>query len=287
MIKTKALLAAGAIGLGLSGAANATSIDITFNNSNGFGFLVTPVYTGLHSGTFDAFDEGGTASAGVEQVAEVPIPPFPPNLIAPERLAVEPDSQGGFIFGPGGPIMDGESGTLTIDVVQPTLNRYATFLSMFVPSNDTFFGNDDPKAYELFDTSGNVIKQTIEITAQSIWDAGTEVNRFFGSTEDPGVPDDPATPEDESIPGITLGEDENGTITRLLDIVGGAGGDADGFDDLADLFGLTSAGSITADTVLFTIDVNATPIPLPAGGALLLTGLGAFGFAARRRAKKS
>lgn len=269
MPKFRSLLGAAAISLMFAGTANATSVDITFNNSNGFGFLVTPVYTGIHSGSFDAFDAGATASAGIEQIAEVPVPPNPPNLIAPERLAVEPNSQGGFIFGPGGPILDGESGTLTIDVAAPKVNRFATFLSMFVPSNDTFFGNDNPLAYEIFDTSGNVIEQTIEVTGRSIWDAGTEVNQLFGA----------AFPGED----ILLGDAENGVITSLLDIDDGAGGD--GFDALEALFGVTGAGKITADTVLFTIDVSATPtpVPLPATAWLLISGLVGLGVMKRRR----
>ncbi|WP_299472433.1 spondin domain-containing protein [uncultured Roseibium sp.] len=273
MRKLTTLLGASVMGLLIAGTANATTVDITFNNSNGFGFLVTPVYTGIHSGNFDAFNEGASASAGIEQVAEVPVPPNPPNLIAPERLAADPGSQGGFIFGPGGPILDGQSGTLTIDVANPTTNRYATFLSMFVPSNDTFFGNDNPFAYEIFDSAGNLIEQTIEITGRSIWDAGTEVNQLFGA----------AAPGQD----IQLGDTEGGVITRLIDI--DAGLDGNGFGALGALFGIADAGSITSDTVLFTIDIEATPtpVPLPAGGALLLGSLGVMGFVARKRAKKA
>lgn len=269
----KALLGASALGLVVAGAANAASIDITFNNNNGFGFLVTPVYTGLHSGVFDAFDEGAAASAGIEQIAEVPVPPNPPNLIAPERLAVEPNSQGGFIVGAGGPILDGESATLSLDVAEPTVNRFATFLAMFVPSNDTFLGNDNPFAYELFDAAGSVIEQTIEITGRSIWDAGTEVNQLFGAA---------FAGQD-----IQLGDTEGGTVARLVDIDDGFGGD--GFDALESLFGVSGAGSITADTVLFSIDVAATPapVPLPATGMMLIAGLGAFGVMSRRRNKKT
>lgn len=270
MAKFRALLAVSAFGLIAAGSANAASIDLTFNNSNGFGFLVTPVYTAIHSGSFDPFDDGGTASAGIEQVAEVPVPPNPPTLLEPERLAADPNSQSDFILGPGGPILDGESGTLTIDVLDPTVNRYATFLSMFVPSNDTFLGNNDPFAYEIFDAGGSLITQTIQITGRSIWDAGTEVNQLVGA----------------AFPGqdIDLGSVENGQITRLLDIDDGAGGD--GFDALETLFGVSNAGSITADTVLFTVDVAATPsqVPLPAGGLLLLSGLA--GAACLKRRKK-
>ena len=269
MSNFKTLLGTSAVALLCAGAASATTIDITFNNSNGFGFVATPVYTGLHSGGFDAFNVNEAASAGVEQVAELPIPLFPPNLIAPERQAVEPNSQGGFIAD-GGPIVDGASATLTIDVAEPTVNRFATFLAMFVPSNDTFFGNDDAEAYEIFDTAGNLIEQTINITGASIWDAGTEVNGLFGSAGVEGQ-------------DITFGEDEGGVVTRLLDI-----NDADGnngFEALEALFGITGAGSITAETVLFSIDIAASPapVPLPAGLPLLLGGLGALTFAKRRK----
>ena len=270
MTPLSALLKAGALGLVTAGAASATSVDITFNNSNGFGFLVTPVYTGIHDGNFDAFDAGQAATAGVEQVAELPIPPNLDgngNLLAGERLAQQPNSQGGFVFGPGGPILDGESGTLTVDVADPTTNQFASFFAMFVPSNDTFFGNDIADAYQIFDDAGDVIEQTIAITAAMIYDAGTEVNQLFGA----------AAPGQD----ILLGDAEGGVITRLLDIDDGFGGD--GFDALGSLFG-NNAGDITESTVLFTIDVAAaTPVPLPAGMPLLLAGLGVFGLAKRRR----
>jgi hypothetical protein len=270
MLKIKDLFAASTLGLALTTASHATSIDLTFSNENGFGFLVTPVYVGLHSGGFDAFNEGDPATPGIEQIAELPVPPNPPNLIASERLAVEPNSQGGFIFGPGGPILDGESGTLTLDVADPATNRFASFLAMFVPSNDTFFGNDNPLAYEIFDDMGNLIEQTIAITAQSVWDAGTEINQLLGA----------AFPGED----IQLGDTEGGVITRLLDINDGSGGD--GFDALEGLFGaaVAGAGTIMADTVLFSIDVAETPaqVPVPTGSLLLLAGM--VGLSAMRRA---
>jgi len=281
------LLAATAAGVICATSASATSLNLTFNNSNGFGFLVTPVYVGIHDGTFDAFNVGEAATPGIEQVAELPVPPFIPdqgNRIAAERQADQDgdgtDSQGAFIPGAAGPIADGESATITVDVADPTVNQFGTFLAMVVPSNDTFFGNDAGDAYQLFDLTGSVIEQTISITAGQIYDAGTELANFDTSTQ---AGDD-----------IVLSDDENGVITRLLDNTSTASSGAGTFQDLADLFGLTAdVSSITRDTVFFTIDVAATPdlapVPLPAGAALMLTGFGAFGglSAYRRRLKKT
>jgi len=262
----------------VASAASAGSIDLKFTNNSGF--LATPVYTGFHDGSFDAFEEGAAASAGIELVAELPIPPFVgqevngttiTNTLAAERLAAAPNSQGGFIFGPNGPVADGEVGRATFNIADPATNRYASFFAMFVPSNDTFIGNDDPLAYAIFDMAGEIIEQTIEITAGSIWDAGTEVNQLFGA----------AAPGQE----ITLGDDEGGVIRQLLDITGSSGGD--GFDDLETLFGVAGAGDITADTVLFTIDVSATPVPVPASALLLMGSVGGAAVWARRQKKKA
>lgn len=288
MFSPKSLLCASAASLCFVSAAQAASIDITFSNTNGFGFLVTPVYTGIHDGTFDAFDEGSAASEGVAQTAELPVPPNLDgrgNLIAGERRADQDgdgvNSQGAFIAN-GGPIADGESVTITVDVTDPTVNQYATFLAMVVPSNDTFFGNDTADAYQIFDNNGDVIESTFVITASSIYDAGSEVNEFATSTQ-------------ANILGST---EENGVITRLLEIDSDTNNDGifeeNGFNDLAALFSLpgfdqNDAFGIRASTEFFRISVTATPsaapVPLPAGLPLLAFGLGAFGFAKRAKRK--
>ena len=53
---------------------------------------------------------------------------------------------------------------------------------MIIPSNDAFFGNDDPRAHEVFDADGNPTGDiVIDIYASDIYDAGTEVNDGQGA----------------------------------------------------------------------------------------------------------
>ena len=70
----------------------------------------------------------------------------------------------------------------SIDIRNAAAYRYASFASMIIPSNDGFFGNEDPFAYEVFDEDGNPTGD-IEITiyGQDIYDAGTEVNDALGA----------------------------------------------------------------------------------------------------------
>ena len=44
---------------------------------------------------------------------------------------------------PPGPLLPGATAS-TIFTVDPSINRFFTFGSMVVPSNDYFIGNDDP-----------------------------------------------------------------------------------------------------------------------------------------------
>ncbi|MEM7386819.1 MAG: spondin domain-containing protein, partial [Verrucomicrobiota bacterium] len=84
--------------------------------------------------------------------------------------------------------------TLTLDANDPT-NRYLSFASMIIPSNDAFIGNDDPTAHPVFDEMGNFVGGTLLALGADIYDAGTEVNdeapantAFFGqAAPDTGV----------------------------------------------------------------------------------------------------
>jgi len=58
--------------------------------------------------------------------------------------------------------------------LNPTDDTYFSFLSMVIPSNDAFIGNDDPLAYKIID--GGFQPQVIDIFGSMVWDAGTEIN---------------------------------------------------------------------------------------------------------------
>ncbi len=78
---------------GLAAQTATLKTKVTNNRSAG-GLSITPLYTALHNGPFDAFDNMGTASAGFELIAET----ADQSAIAAERLAV-----GLFLPAPCGP----------------------------------------------------------------------------------------------------------------------------------------------------------------------------------------
>lgn len=280
-MKRFALTAAAAL-LGLPAAATTLSITIT-NDASPNGFALTPVYSAFHDGSFDSYTVGETASQGLRDLAE--LGDF--STIRAEREAAT--TSGGVLtsigaafpfIGAGGPrpIFGGESVTVEVDITNTSTQRYFSFLSMIIPSNDLFIGNGDPFAFELFDAAGQFTgPQVISLTGANIRDAGTEVN-------DPNA--NPAFVQGVAGINASSAADENGVVQ------------ADGFSALAQYVGLTTVpGFVTnpqqdvfglaSDFNVATISIQqVAPVPLPAGGVLLLSALGAGGLMARRKAKR-
>ena len=154
------------------------------NNQTDGGFFLTPLWFGIHNGSFDFFDGNntGSASAGLELIAEE----GDASLLSAEFATAVPTGQQGVILSPGGfsgaPVIDpGEIAMTTVTVADTMSNRFFSFASMVIPSNDAFIGNAGAMDYELFDAMGNFNGPiTIEIFGSSIFDAGTEVNDPFG-----------------------------------------------------------------------------------------------------------
>ena len=268
-----ATLGAAVAATAFAAAAEAATLRVTVTNTAApNGFAITPVYAAVHDGSFDAFTEGEAASQGVETIAELGSVADLPA----ERLSADPDAVAGVVSGPTiPPLLAGEMGSIDIAVDDPASQRFFTFLSMIVPSNDTFIGNDDPLAYELFDASGFFLGPlTIDVTGLHIYDAGTEVN-------DPL--DGPAF-----VAGVdaTLGTVENGVVTQgLLSLAAFAGVQtAPGFaldGDLIDF--ITDPAVFSVARIEIEVVPDVAPIPLPAGAWMLLSALGLGGLVARRR----
>lgn len=270
MSHRKLLLATAAL-MALGVGAHAATIQVTVSNpAPTGGFALTPLYIAFHGAGFDAFDAGSVASPGIERLAELgdPVgdPLDPTDGVRDERVAADPGSTGSSITSGMPPTIDpGETGT-SLTTVDPLTQRFFTYLSMIVPTNDTFIGSDDP--IELFDADGTYLgNRVIEITGHDAFDAGTEVN-------------DPADgPAFVQMVDATLGTPEGGVIGAAEPQTGFAGlsaGNGQVLDaDAIDVFG--AAG----DEVIARIDIAL--VPVPAALPLLVGALGGLAALRRRR----
>lgn len=180
-------------------SAMATTLEVTVTNlAAPGGFALTPLYTAFHNSSFDAFNVGDKASAGIESLAEV----GNPADVITIQTDTHPASISGVIAANANgipPIEAGESASMQFNI-DGQVNPLFTFLSMILPSNDTFIGSDN--AIQLFDNAGNFLgDKTINVTGSFIYDAGTEVN------------DASAMGGAAPFPGAPGGLDEDGVIT--------------------------------------------------------------------------
>ena len=161
----------------LAGApARAALLQISVTNDQpvNAGFGISPVWVGLHDGTFATFTPGGASSSALQAIAE---------LADTSKMTAAFAGHGSQTTVGSAPIIPGASATTTLDVANPAADPYLSFASMVVPSNDFFFGNPNPKGFQLFGPSGQFIgPTTIQIFGTNVWDAGTEVNNInFGA----------------------------------------------------------------------------------------------------------
>ena len=176
------------------------------------GLTQTPFWIGLHDGNFEVARAGVDAAqfGGLELIAEEG---DPTELV--NRFALTSDGLDSVITAPegfaGAPVLEpGESITQVLELFNTNVNRYFSFASMIIPSNDAFVANLNPRQYQLFDVNGSFRgSRTITIYGNDVWDAGTEVN-------------DPSSGAAFATAGGTS-VDENGSIHRhggLSDFVG-------------------------------------------------------------------
>ncbi len=234
------------------GMAGELQITVT-NRQTAGGFAFSPVWIGVHDGTFSTFNAGGNASSAIQAVAE---------LGDVSGLMTEFAGSGSQTLVGGAPFTPGASVAQVLSVSSPGTHQFLSYASMVVPSNDFFMGNADPTAFRLFDDAGMFLGPlTINVFGRNIWDAGTEVNDItFGAAFIVGV-----DPLDHVA--------ENGTINLVF------GGPTDYTDYLNSINGrATPAGYdishlISADDLIATIRIDAVPEP----SAVVLLGSGLAG----------
>ncbi len=246
--------------------ASAITIQITITNNAPIGSVyLTPVWLGVHDGSFDSYDNGVAASAGIEAIAE-------DGNVAP--LSNQFDAAGRVQGVAGGaPIAPGQTVTLTLDVANDGSNNYLSYASMILPSNDYFVANGNPLAHSIESVlNGSATELSFTIGAPgSILDAGTEINDFLTSAGNGlfGFPGGQGGPNQ--------GADENGVITNVL-----------GNDPFSDFLNLPPG--FNASLFNFNDDfwvsgiatITVTAVPVPAALPLFAGALGLLGFMRRR-----
>ena len=181
------------------------SVVVTLENVQpGRGIYLTPPWIGIHDGTFDTYDGGQPASVPlggneIEALAEdgnnapltATFSALQPN--APQREGVP---------GPFGPLGPRTRTSVTLQV-DPSVDRYFSYASMVIPSNDTFIANGNPLAHQLFDASGQFVGQDFVVSGDETNDAGTEVHDEIAANTAFLAQAAPNTGTTESLPVMT------------------------------------------------------------------------------------
>ena len=155
------------------------------------GTFQTPFWVGFHDGSFDTYNGATPANArplpgsiAMESICE----DGSTDAISSDFATIAPGGVDATLTGPSGPIAPGETAVGSFLLESTALgNRYFSYASMIIPSNDFCVSNGDPLAHPIFDEAGNVIASDFFVTGAETLDAGTEVNdelpentAFFG-----------------------------------------------------------------------------------------------------------
>ncbi|MBL1294254.1 MAG: CHRD domain-containing protein [Thiotrichales bacterium] len=178
---TITLAVAAAISINATAQAESTRVIVTIENlAPANGTFTTPHWVGFHDGIFDTYNGGTPASTlpilgsvAIERLAEdgnnEPLTNDFSSLVSEGVQATIP--------GPNGPLAPGEITSQSFVLDSNNLSqRFFSYASMVLPSNDFWYANGNPQAHPIFDENGAFIAQDFFVTQNDVLDAGTEVN---------------------------------------------------------------------------------------------------------------
>jgi len=162
-----------------TGPVSIPSVIVTAENSApSRGAVQTPIWVGVHDGTFDIYDRNVPLGSGslisresVERLAE----DGATGPISAEFAELQPGAAQATLVGPAGPLTPSVSVSTTLNV-DPSTQKYFSYASMVIPSNDAFIANGSPLAHELFDDRGRFVGEDFVVAGIEVLDAGTEAN---------------------------------------------------------------------------------------------------------------
>lgn len=271
-----------AVALGGVSAASAANIKVTItNNSPTGGLYLTPIWVGFHNGSFDIYNGGLASTTELERLAEDgntgPISAtfnsngtLVPTGTAQTGARVD-GTLGGAPVGPGGTV------TQTFQLAHNDDNRYFSYASMVLPSNDYYVANGNPLAFDIASLINGPVGSTISFNIGlpgGVIDAGTEVNDFQFSAGNglfAGLPAGQGGPNQ--------GTDENGVNVDVANPFSNFLNVPPGFDLSNFNFNDPSLYPNGIATVTLTTDV-------PEPGSIMLLGsalLAGLAFSRRRR----
>lgn len=237
--------------------AQSRMVTVTVTNlaaANSIGFADSHV--GFHRGVFDAFNIGTTPGAGIISVAEGGAG----GQWQTDFAAADPTATRGLIAGA---LTPGQSRSQSF-IVNAGLNKFFTFATMVIPSNDFFLGNDNPTGFRLFDDAGNLLINSITQTSSQIWDAGSEAFSIAGAAFLVNGVNAVRTPQNGLV---------SFNFTELM-----------GFNGEQTAAGYVFNSGLTAGQAIYRIDFTSVAVvPEPSSMILLASGLMMLGVAVRRK----
>ncbi|TWT73480.1 hypothetical protein Pla123a_38160 [Posidoniimonas polymericola] len=183
-------------------AASAVDIRVTIESlAPAGGAVLTPVWVGFHDGSFDSYDGGLSAQPGLERLAEDGnTGPISADFLAGRTYVdggvsgtfdnAQPAGQrvdGTIVSAGPGPLLPGQTTSQVFSIASDGANRYFSYASMVLPSNDYFVANGSPTAHDLMDLLDGSGSLSFVIGAPgTVNDAGTEEEDFDFAAPDLG-----------------------------------------------------------------------------------------------------